>query len=130
MSCGSNTDVTETGDGTASNPFIVWRGRNWGLRLILRDQRTGSRRDLTGYTGESQVRLSTGESGPPAATATVSVVAPATQGRYEVTLDADDLSGVSEGRYVMDVRFTNDGDATDQLFAGFFHIMVLSEVTT
>lgn len=127
MSCGPTT-ITEQGTGTSADPFRVWIGRNWGVRLRARDRRTGRSRNLTGYTGTAQVRRTTADDGVPAATPSVTVVTAAT-GLYDVEVDGDDLDGLAEGRYVMDAMFTNDLDETDVLFGGFFHLQLIRPVT-
>jgi len=128
MNCGAS-EINGPGSGSSADPYIVWVGRNWGIRARLRDRRTGNSENLTGYTGTATLRRSSADEGVPPATATVTVIT-AASGRYEVTLAADDLVGIAPGRYVMDAVFENDVDDTDRHFAGFFHLLLIRSVTT
>lgn len=135
----TKTTTTPKQDGSAANPFLLYKGKNFGFIVrVPKQDGSGGEQDLAGYTGRAQMRPSVDHVGPPTTTFTVTNH-PTERGRADVTLGAnlsqtggDAGAGQDDiviGDYVTDVEFENDVDPTDVINGGFAHIRVKGEVT-
>lgn len=134
MTCGTSSQTPETPDGSSAAPFILKKGRWFGVLVTVRTS-TGATQDLTDYTGRAQMRRLVADVGTPVATFTVTKRNQTLyRGKADVTLGAD----VSEtgadpeipvGDYVADVEFENDADPGDVIASDVFYVRVTGEVT-
>ena len=88
--------------------LIIDQGTTYSVTITVNDD-TGSARNLTGYTGRSQMRRSYYTSANTAFT--VSVTNPA-NGEISITLTAAQTANVKAGRYVYDLELVNANSTT------------------
>ena len=88
--------------------LTIDQGTTYSVTITVNDD-TGSARNLTGYTGRSQMRRSYYTSANTAFT--VSVTNPA-NGEISITLTAAQTANVKAGRYVYDLELVNAKSTT------------------
>ena len=88
--------------------LTIDQGTTYSVTITVNDD-TGSARNLTGYTGRSQMRRSYYTSANTAFT--VSVTNPA-NGEISITLTAAQTANVKAGRYVYDLELVNSNTTT------------------
>ena len=88
--------------------LTIDQGTTYSVTITVNDD-TGSARNLTGYTGRSQMRRSYYTSANTAFT--VSVTNPA-NGEISITLTAAQTANVKAGRYVYDLELVNANSTT------------------
>jgi len=104
--------------------LIIDQGTTYSVTITVNDD-TGSARNLTGYTGRSQMRRSYYTSANTAFT--VSVTNPA-NGEISITLTAAQTANVKAGRYVYDLELVNSNTTTvERVVEGI--VTVYPEVT-
>ena len=104
--------------------LTIDQGTTYSVTITVNDD-TGSARNLTGYTGRSQMRRSYYTSAN--TTFTVSITSPST-GEISITLTAAQTANVKAGRYVYDLELLNSNTATvERVVEGI--VTVYPEVT-
>ena len=104
--------------------LTIDQGTTYSVTITVNDD-TGSARNLTGYTGRSQMRRSYYTSANTAFT--VSVTNPA-NGEISITLTAAQTANVKAGRYVYDLELVNSNTTTvERVVEGI--VTVYPEVT-
>lgn len=88
--------------------LTIDQGTTYSVTITVNDD-TGSARNLTGYTGRSQMRRSYYTSAN--TTFTVSVTNPSA-GEISITLTAAQTANVKAGRYVYDLELVNANSTT------------------
>ena len=135
----TTTSETQLGTGTQADPFILKKGKNFGILTTVKNT-NGSGFDLTNYTGRAQMRRLATDTGPPVATFTVTNRNQTTErGKADITLPptTSQTGGngvdpdIAPGEYVADVEFeeTAGPDPDDVVGSAVFHVRVLAEVT-
>lgn len=122
MSCTPSLDneiVTENPDGT----FHVNIRQNAQLRFVVTYKVDGRPFDLTGRTGKAEFKRTQDEGSELVATATVSVLNPATSGKLEVVIGAT-VARTMSGKGFFDVLapLTADPDDVRFVMAGSWSI--------
>lgn len=102
--------------------IIVDQGTTFSTVINLTDD-NGDPIDLTGYTGESEIRKHYSSSNSQSFTVTLG----GTLGSLELGLSASQTSNLTPGRYVYDVEITSSSNVVSRIVEGI--VTVTPEVT-
>lgn len=101
--------------------LIIDQGSSFNVTIDLTNQNDEGL-DLTGYTGQSQIRKTYTSS-----TATTFTVAVSAGGHVTLSLDPSQTAGLAAGRYLYDVELTSSGGTVTRVVEGI--VTVTPQIT-
>lgn len=107
------------------NNLVINSGSNFSQSFTLEETESNSTLDLTNYQVDSQMRKWSGSSS--AIVFTSAIEFPATSGKINISLTAEQTKDIKPGRYVYDVLITNIFDEKNKVIEGM--VLVREGVT-